>query len=303
MLPARHFEKERGTIMEELKLYEDLPDSKAFEEQWGLLFGKNNLGRPVIGTKESLTAMKPADLREYWKTWFVKDNMLLGIVGNWEDEADLLAVIRREFDGIIRNPKKAPAKYAFSDEREPAARTGLVSRKTEQAQLSIGLKSLPIGHPLRYAMYLANIILGGGSISRLFREVREKRGWAYSIGSGTDSFIDTGAFLIGAGLPADKIKEAVDLILEIMWGLSGSGKWKITDKELAMAKECYKGRVSLNFDRPEKVLGYALFDLMFENKIYSPEEAPTTSGRRSGRPSSNARRNGWGARSCLRGPS
>ncbi|MBI1872020.1 insulinase family protein [Candidatus Collierbacteria bacterium] len=272
LLPGRHFEKERGTIIEELNLYEDMPDSKAFEEQWKLLFGKTNLGRPVIGTRESLANMKPSDLRHYLDKWFVKDNMLIGVVGNWDSESRLLDSIKIEFEGIIRGKDKSPKKYSYRHTPQKKARFGLVSRKAEQAQLSIGLTALPIGHPLRYAMYLVNIILGGGSISRLFREVREKRGWAYSIGSGTDSFVDAGAFLIGAGLPRDKIKEAVDLITQIMWGLPGMGKWGIKEKELAMAKECYRGRISLNFDRPERVLGYALSDLMFENKIYTPEE-------------------------------
>lgn len=272
ILPADHFEKERGTIMEELRLYEDMPDSKAFEEQWKLLFGKTNLGRPVIGTRESLAAMTPHDLEIYMKKWFVKDNLLVGVVGNYESEDKLLDLIRKEFAPLIQNETKSAAKDIYNGSEQLKLRTHLVRRKTEQVQVSLGLAALSIGHPLRYAMYLVNIILGGGAISRFFREVRERRGWAYSIGSGTESFNDAGAFFIGAGLTHDKISEALNLMLEIMWGLGGKGKWGVKAKELAMAKECYKGRISLNFDRPERVLGYALFDLMFENKIYTPEE-------------------------------
>ncbi len=272
LLSAKHFDKERGTILEELKLYEDLPDSKAFEELWQTLFGKTNLGRPTIGTRASLAAMKPADLRVYMDKWFTKDNMIVGVVGNWGDEAELLTLIRKEFAGVIEKNQSAPAKYRYLGKKQIKPRLGLVSRKTEQAQLAVGMAALPIGHPLRYAMYLTNVILGGGTISRLFREVREKKGWAYSIGSGTESFVDTGAFFIGAGLPKDRVKEATDLILEIVMGTNKKGKWSINQKELDVAKQCYQGRISLNFDRPEKVLGYALNDLMFEGKIYTPEE-------------------------------
>lgn len=271
LLPARHFNKERGTILEELKRGEDVPNSKAFRSMWQLLFGKTSMGRPVIGTRESLAAMKVSDLREYMDSWFVKDNVLVGVVGKL-DEKRLLALIRQEFEELIGRDDKLPQKYSYQHAPQEKARVDFVKRKVEQAQLAIGLAALPIGHPLRDAMDLVNVILGDGSISRLWQEVREKRGWAYSIGSGTYSYVDTGAFLVGAGLPRDKIKEAVGLITEIMWGLSGPGKWGITKKELAMAKECYKGRMSLSFDEPEDVLGNALYDLMFENKIYTPSE-------------------------------
>lgn len=272
LLPAKHFDKERGTILEELRMYEDLPDSKAFEESWKLLFGKTNLGRPIIGTEKSLKEMKLDYLHDYLNKWFVPENMLVGVVGNWGSDRELLSLIEREFAGIIGRKKGAPSKDAFAWKVQAKPKMTLVSRKTEQANLSIGLPGLPIGHPSRWAMYLANIILGGGGISRLFKEVREKRGWAYSIGSGTESFSDAGAILVGGGLPKDKLADAVGLITEIMWGIGGTGKYGITSKDLAVAKECYKGRISLAYDNPEKVMGFALNEMMFEGKIYTPEE-------------------------------
>lgn len=272
LLAEDHFDKERGTILEELAMYEDLPEAKAFEEQWKLLYGKTNMGRPIIGTVESLKAMKVGALHDYMDKWFVPENMFIGVVGNWDDEADLLMRIEREFHAIAEKKGSLSERNEFRWGKRVKPETLLVRRKTEQANLSIGLRGLPFGHPNRYALYLTNIILGGGTISRLFKEVREKRGWAYSIGSGVESFSDSGALLIGGGLPKDKLKDATELILEIMWGLSGRGKWGITQKELLIAKECYKGRVSLAYDNPEKVMGYALNEMMFENKIYTPEE-------------------------------
>src|SRR3989344_3130770 len=182
LLPAKHFAKERGTILEELRMYEDLPDSKAFEESWKSLFGKTNLGRPIIGTEKSLQEMKLDYLHDYMNKWFLPENMLVGVVGNWGGDRELLSLIEREFAGIIGKKKGVPSKDTFEWKVQTKPRTTLISRKTEQANLSIGLPGLPIGHPGRWAMYLANIILGGGGLSRLFKEVREKRGWAYSIG-------------------------------------------------------------------------------------------------------------------------
>ncbi len=272
LLPEKHFDKERGTILEELRMYEDLPDAKAFEEQWKLLFGKTNLGRPIIGTEESLKKMKLSALHDYMKKWFVAENAIVGVVGNWDDEAQLISTIEKEFRGLIEKKTKTPKKDTFQFPKSASAKVRLISRKTEQANISLGLPGLPISHPLRYAMHLNNIILGGGAISRLFKEVREKRGWAYSIGSGTESFSDAGAVLVGGGVPKDKLADAAKLIMEIMWGIGGRGKYGMTAKELSIAKECYKGRLSLNYDNPQKVLGFAMNELMFEGKIYSPEE-------------------------------
>ena len=271
ILPEEHFDKERGTILEELKMYEDQPDSKAGEEMWKLLYGKTNMGRPVIGTKKSLLAMTPAALHKYMDRWFVPENMLVGVVGNWGNDKELLKLIEKEFVGLF-DRKGLPKKNIFSWGKMAGLKTKLISRKTEQANLAMGLPGLPIGHPIRYASYLTNIIFGGGGLSRLFKEVREKRGWAYSIGSGTESFSDSGAVVVGGGLPKDKLKDAVELIVDIMAGLGGSGRWGITEKDLAIAKECYKGRVSLAYDDPKKVMDFALNEMMFEGKIYPPEE-------------------------------
>ncbi len=274
LLPEEHFDKERGTILEELKMYEDQPDSKAGEEMWKLLYGKTNMGRSIIGTKKSLLAMTPAALHTYMDKWFVPENMLVGVVGNWESDKELLKLIEKEFSGLFdRKGLSEKDKFSWGEIIKP--KTKLVSRKIEQANLAIGLPGLPIGHPSRYASYLTNIIFGGGGLSRLFKEVREKRGWAYSIGSGTESFSDSGAVVVGGGLPKDKLKDAVELILDIMAGLGGDGKWGITQKDLAIAKECYKGRISLAYDNPSKVMEFALNEMMFEKKIYTPDEIKT----------------------------
>jgi predicted Zn-dependent peptidase len=108
-------------------------------------------------------------------------------------------------------------------------------------------------------------------MSRLLKEVRENRGWAYSIGSGIDEYADVGDLIIGAGLPKNKLNEAIELITEISLGLGGNSKWEITQKELDIAKETYKGRLALAFDKPETVLGVALEDLMFEGDIKTPD--------------------------------
>jgi predicted Zn-dependent peptidase len=273
VLPEKHFDKERGTILEELKMYEDQPGSKAGMELMATLFGKkSSVGRPVIGTMESLTAMKVADLRQVMEEWFNRENMLVGIVGSF-NEKEFLKLLEKEFKTVfMRKSKKIKADvYSWKKQAEP--RLKLVSRAhLKQAHVSIGFRGIKLTHRLRYALAATNLVLGQSGISRLFKEVREKRGWAYSIGSSAFNMVDVGMVEVGAGLPQDKLREAIELIMEIVTGIGGKGKWGITAKELEEGKICKLGRYSLASDVPENILSWALSGLNFEGKIYTPEE-------------------------------
>lgn len=272
VLPKEHFDKERGTIIEELNMYEDRPNSKAAEECEKLIFGKTNMGRPIVGTVESLKAMTVEDLRAYFDKWFVAENIVVGVVGGMGDEEKVLEMIRKEFAPLIDDTRKMPKKDKFVWDVQKAPRTKLVSRKVEQAAVFMAFRGVDMNDERRFALELINIIWGDGWMSRLMREVREERGWAYAIGTDVDSFTDVGVMLVGAGLPKSKLNEAVKLITEISYGLAGGNVWAIKDEELQIAKETFRGRFALDFDKPEEVLGSALEDLTFRDKIYTPEE-------------------------------
>ncbi|KKS92003.1 MAG: Processing peptidase [Candidatus Collierbacteria bacterium GW2011_GWB1_44_6] len=272
VLPKEHFDKERGTILEELYMYEDRPNSKAAEECERLIFGQTNMGRPIIGTVESLNDMTVGELRKYFDKWFVAENMVLGVVGGYGNEEEVLKIIEKEFASLTRDTKKTPTKNKFAWEDQKETRLKLVSRKVEQAAVVMAFRAMDANDKRRFALELINIIFGDGWMSRLMREVREERGWAYAIGSDADLFTDAGSLWVGAGLPKNKLNEAVELITEIAFGLAGGGKWKIKEEELETAKETFRGRQALAFDKPEQVLGSALFDLTFREKIYTPEE-------------------------------
>ena len=275
LLPKEHFDKERGTILEELHMYEDRPSSKAAEEMVKLLYGKTSLGRPIIGTVESLKGMTVEHLREYFEKWFVAENIIVGVVGDYGDEKQVLEIIKEEMAALIDDGRKAPKKDVFKWGPQESPRIKLIPRKLDQAAVFVGFRGIELTHKLRYALELTNIILGDGWLSRLMKEVREERGWAYSIRSGTDQFQDVGDVMVGAGLPKDKLNEAVELIVDICKGLSGQNGWVIKDEELSVAKDTFRGRLSLAFDVPEEVLGNALEDLMFEEKIHTPGEILT----------------------------
>ncbi len=272
VLPEEHFDKERGTILEELHMYEDRPNSKAAEECEKIFYGKTNMGSPIIGTVESLKAMKVEELKKYFDKWFVAENMVLGVVGSYGSEEEVLKIIEREFASLIKDDRKSPLKNKFDWEEQSEPRLRLTTRKVEQAAVVMAFRAIDTNDKRRYTLELINIIFGDGWMSRLMREVREERGWAYSIGSDVDLFSDAGGLYIGAGLPKNKLNEAVELIVEIALGLVDSKKWAIKEEELAIAKDTFRGRFALDFDRPEQVLGSTLWDLTFRDKIYTPEE-------------------------------
>jgi len=160
-------------------------------------------------------------------------------------------------------------KFSWS---KPCRNLELITRKNDQTNVAIGLPGTRLGHPLRYTRALTDIVFGSGSVSKLFIEVREKRGWAYSVNSFSEEFREFGVVGIDGGFPKDKVSDAVLLSLEIMMGLGGNGRWAITKKDLDRAKETFYGRLALRFDDPSKVLGMATDDLLNEGKIYTPDE-------------------------------
>ena len=198
--------------------------------------------------------------------------MVVGVVGAYGNDETMLELIKKEFAPLVDDKKTLPEKNVFAWDKQEKPRMKLVSRKVEQAAVSMAFRGLKVTDERRYALGLINIIYGDSWMSRLMREVREERGWSYSVWSFPDYFEDVGYVLVGAGLPRNKLNEAVELMTEISVGLSGKGKWAIAKEDLTMAKECFRGRVALSFDKPEKVLGSALGDISFLGKIFGPEE-------------------------------
>lgn len=273
LLPEEYFDKERGTILEELHMYEDRPNTKAAEECNKLLFGKTNMGRPIIGTVESLKAMTVADLRNYFEKWFVAENIVVGVVGGIDDEERVLELIKTEFGKFVDDNRKLPDKNRFVWEKSEELKKKLVSRKLDQAAMVMAFRGIDLFDERRHALEILNIILGDGWTSRLMKEIREERGWAYAIGSDIGLSTDSGEVLIGAGLPKAKINEAFGLIKEMCLGLGDlNSKWVVTSDEVKMAKDCFRGRLALSMDKPENVLGKALEDMTFRGDLETTDD-------------------------------
>ena len=208
-IPADEFNREKQVIVEEIRMYADEPDSVAMENLQRALFPKSQLGAPVAGTPESLKPMKPADLKRYIKSHYLPSNTVAVIVGNF-DETKALNEVERRFRTC-----SAGRMFRCSDAKPLQGKTisrVSVPKDIAQTQLALGYRTFGIRDSRKYAATVMDAILGRGMSSRLFQEVREKRGLSYDISSRMQFFQDAGMFTVTAGLDPAKAKDALATI-------------------------------------------------------------------------------------------
>jgi len=218
-------ERERGVIIQEIGHSHDTPDDLVFDMFQQTSFPDQPLGRPILGTVETVSKFSPDELRSYRDQYYQPSSMVVAAVGAL-DHASLLAQVTDEFGSMQERPpeKLSPATYVGGHNQ--------LERDIEQLHVIFGLGSIPVDHPDFYAMQILSYILGGGMSSRLFQEVREKRGLCYSVFSFNWGFSDIGVFGIYAGTGPEKAQELGNVIVQELKGLSGT----IKPEELARAK-------------------------------------------------------------------
>ena len=237
-LPAEEIEKERTVILEELKMYKDLPQSYVHELLDGLLWPNQPLGASIIGTEESIRSITRKDLLDFQRHYYRPSHIVVCATGRLKPE-----MVSRKVKRIYPKLKDmARSNFLPASENQDRPQIKHLCKETEQTHLAMGFHSLRRDDPRRYALGLLHVILGANMSSRLFNEVREKRGLAYEIGTSVKRFEDTGAFIIHAGLDHGKIKEAVKVILAELVKLKDS---LVSPNEFKRAKEYYLGQLSL----------------------------------------------------------
>ncbi len=230
----KDIEMERFVILEEIKMYRDHPDQYVTELLNELLWPEQTLGIPLIGTHEIINSLKRGDIIKYKEKAYIPSNVTVVACGD-VDWHTLIDSCDKIFSG-----KKKGGIYGYEkmkvSQRKP--KTKVLHKETEQTHIAIGFHGLSRQSPARYTMDLLNIVLGAGMSSRLFHELREKRGLAYAIGSHTISYADGGAAAIEAGVDNRKISKAIQLILKELVKIK---KKPITKKEFERAREYYQG--------------------------------------------------------------
>lgn len=234
-------EKERQVILEEIKMYKDLPQSYVHEMLDGLLWPGHPLGRSILGSNETMSRLNARDLRSYHRAQYTAANMVVSCAGRMD-----FGAVERKVSGIFGRMARKPANTcvpAGKPAKRPAFK--LLHKETEQAHVALGFPALRRDHPLKYAQMLLQVILGGNSSSRLFNEIREKRGLAYEIGAEVKRLKDTGAFIVHAGVANKKLPQAVRLAFSELARIRDN---PVPASELRRAKEFCTGQMMLSLE-------------------------------------------------------
>lgn len=239
-------ESERGVIFEEIAMYDDEPGELVHDEFARAMFGDSPLGRPILGTVETITALPQASIRRFYRRAYTPDRMVIAVAGN-VDHGSVVQQVRGIFDGRLDSGVEvAPAREA-KRRRWKGDPVRIITRPTEQAHLMLGTPGFVRGDDRRYAAAVLSTALGGGMSSRLFQEVREKRGLAYSVFTYAQAFADAGVFGLYAGCLPSKADTVLDVCLSELETVARSG---LDEAELQRAKGQVKGSMVLGQEDP-----------------------------------------------------
>jgi len=231
--------REKKVILEEIKMVEDTPDDLVHELFTQQFWEGHPLGRPILGSKETVEALAQATLRDYFRAAYAAPNMIVSAAGNL-DHAQLRELVSTAFATL------PPQGESFTEEAPTVKSTVLTrTKELEQSHICLGTNSYPQNHEDRYVSYILNSLLGGSMSSRLFQNVREKRGLAYSVFSGLSAYRDAGNITIYAGCAADAVEEVIDLCVEELRGLK---RTPVPEAELMRAKDHLKGSLMLSLE-------------------------------------------------------
>ena len=264
-IPSDEFVREKQVIIEEIRMYADEPDSVAMENLQRALFPKSTLGAPVAGTPESLKPMKPADLKRYIKSHYLPSNTVVVIVGNF-DEAKAVKLVERAFGARRQLSTAIDCDRALTG--DPITSVS-ASKDIAQTQLALGYRTFGIGDSRKYAATVLDAILGRGMSSRLFQEVREKRGLSYDISSRMQFFQDAGMFMITAGLDPAKAKDALATIDR---ELKRIREKPVSAAELKRTKDFLIGNFRLAHEKVTSKLFFYGQTMLSFGRLVSPQE-------------------------------
>jgi predicted Zn-dependent peptidase len=234
-------DSERQVILEEIRMRDDTPDDLVHEVFAGALFPDHPLGREVAGTQETITAMQRDQIAEYHAAHYQPSNVVVAVAGN-VDHDDVVAQVEA---AQPTTPRDRPVRRNGADAGE-AERLAVLERPLEQTHVVLGTRALRRDDPDRFALAVVDQVLGGGMSSRLFQEVREKRGLAYSVFSYRSAFQETGALAVYCGTAPERVDEVLEVVRGELDRLVADGG--ITDRELTSAKGHLTGSLALSLE-------------------------------------------------------
>ena len=257
-------EREKGVIIEELNMYEDNPRMHIEDVFEVCLYGDTPAGWETIGTKENIRRFKRQDFIDYMETQYGAKGAYIIIAGAIKPGDKKL--VAKLFSGF-KNNKKQDKKLVV--EKQSAPQLKISPKKTDQAVLSLGVRAFKAGHPDEFKLKLLSIVLGGSMSSRLFINLRERNGLAYFVRTSTEIYSDSGYLATQAGIPGEKIEQAVKIILDEYKSIS---KVLVPAKELQRAKDIFQGRMLLQMESSDNLANWYAKEAIYSTKIMTPGE-------------------------------
>jgi predicted Zn-dependent peptidase len=257
-------EKEKNVILEEIKMYEDAPDELVHDIFANTLWCGHALGRPIIGNEKIISKIDKTELINFRNEFYSPDCLVVAVAGNI-DHQQVMERLEPLFAAI--KPRVKTRKYAAP---KTQYRVSSKNKDTEQVHLCIGTPGLPLNDENIYALHVMNTVLGGGISSRLFQEIREERGLAYSIYAYHSSYQDAGLFSIYAGLSQSNLDKVMSLITKELKAVKADG---ISSEELVRAKEQLKGSMFLGMENVSNRMSRLGKSELCLNRVVTFEEA------------------------------
>ncbi len=265
-LPGKEIAKERGAIIQEIDMYEDMPMRTVDNVFDALIFGeKHSLGRTILGPKENIRRFMRKDFAAYLKRNYTPINTVVCVAGAFS-ESKVLAKIKKEFGHLPHGDSPTHIPY-IGAQNNP--RIAIKEKKTDQTHMMLGVPAYPYLHKDEFALAVLTTILGGGMSSRLFLEVREKRGLAYSIQAWIERYPDTGYLAVQAGVEHAKLEKTIRTVLDEFRKIK---RQKVSAAELEKAKSFIKGTMTLALETSDEIAQHAASTMIHIGRVRPLEE-------------------------------
>ncbi len=262
---AKEIEKEKGTIIQEINMYEDTPRAQIGDVFENLLYGKSSLGRETIGNKKTVQSFKRENFLRYKNSHYIAADTIICVAGNF-NEKKIISEIKEIFSRLAKGRKPICEKI-----KDGQIKPGILVKfkKTDQTHFILGSRTYHQEHKDRFALGLLSTILGGNTSSRLFVEIREKRGLAYGVHTGVESYKDCGYLATQTGVDHGKLEETVKIIIGEYKKISSQ---KVSVQELKKAKDYIKGTSIMNFESSDEVAMFHIDQETRKGKIMTLPE-------------------------------
>ncbi len=263
LIKQKDLEKERGVILQEIAMYEDLPMRKVEDVFEELLYGDQPAGWSIAGLPENIKKMQAKDLEEYRQKKYLPKRTVVTVVGNFAVES-MKKKIEKLFGKTEKKTVCVRRQKTIEKQRRPQIK--IEQKKTDQTHFILGFRSFDMFNPKKYVASLLSTILGGGMSSRMFLRIREKEGLAYYIQTASELSLDTGVFVAQAGVAHENLGKAVELIIEEIRKIK---REKVSAKELQKAKDKIEGGVVMGLETIQAKAGFLGNQELFHKEIKS----------------------------------